>query len=180
MAGIKILSRLPFRGRLAKSISTVFLMDNVAKLVGIAATLVLIRALPKQDYAQYTFFLSAAFFFSGIVSSGIDMAYVRFAAEEFSARKRMPVDLFMFSIALCVLLYSILCPAVFIYSESISRIMFKSPLYGKPICMGLLAAVGIFLVAMGTTYYQVQEKYVTAGIMASIYAAIKNKMYLTA
>ena len=75
---------------LLKHISTVFLWDNIAKFFGIIATIILIRMLPKEDYALYTLFCAAATFFLGFVSSGIDMAYVRFAAEEYSITKKMP------------------------------------------------------------------------------------------
>jgi O-antigen/teichoic acid export membrane protein len=153
---------------LFKNISTVFLMDNIAKLVGMVTTLILIRMLPKEDYALYTFFWSAAMFFVGFVSSGIDMAYVRFAAEEYSDVKKMPNDIFFFSIILCFSAFLILSPVTIAFSKQLSLLMFKSGLYSKPIFVGYLAAIGLFLFAFGTRYYQVQEKYGTAGVLISL------------
>lgn len=157
-----------FKTSFFKDISTVFLMNTIEKLVGIVTTLILIRMLPKHDYALYTFFWSASLFFVGIITSGIDMAYVRFAAEEYSAKKEMPADIFIFSIAFCLFSFLLLSPVTFIFSKQLSALMFKSTLYSMPIIIGYLAAIGLFLIAIGTKYYQVQEKYKVAGILISL------------
>ena len=145
------------KSNLFKHISTVFLWDNLAKFIGIITTLILIRILPKEDYALYTFFWAAAMFFVGFVSSGIDMAYVRFAAEEYSVKKKMPNDIFVFSIILCFSIFMILSPAVLIFCKQLSLWMFKSSLYSKAIFLGFIAAIGLFFFVMASRYYPVQE-----------------------
>jgi len=159
------------KSNLFRHISTVFLWDNVAKIIGVITTIILIRMLPKEDYALYTFFLAAATFFVGFVSSGIDMAYVRFAAEEYSIRKKMPNDIFIFSFIVCFSVFLILFPTILIFSKQLSLLMFKSSLYGKPIFLGFVAAIGLFFITMVSRYYQVQEKYKTAGFLISLQKA---------
>jgi len=156
------------KSNLFKHISTVFLWNNIAKFFGIITTIILIRLLPKEDYALYTFFWAAAMFFAEFVSSGIDMAYVRFAAEEYSVKKKMPNDIFVFSILLCFAIFLILSPMIMIFRKQLSLLMFRSTLYSKPIVLGFIAAIGLFFIAMGSRYYQVQEKYKIAGFLGSL------------
>lgn len=153
---------------LFKHISIVFLWDNIAKFIGIITTIILIRMLPKEDYALYTFFWTVAMFFVGFVSSGIDMAYVRFAAEEYSTKKKMPNDIFVFSFILCFAIFLILSPTIIFFSKQLSLLLFKSNLYSKPIFLGFIAAIGLFSITMISRYYQVQEKYKKAGFIVSL------------
>lgn len=157
---------------LLKHISTVFLWDNIAKFFGIIATIILIRMLPKEDYALYTLFCAAATFFLGFVSSGIDMAYVRFAAEEYSITKKMPNDIFVFSLLLCLSVFLILSPVILTFSKEISVLMFKSTSYVTPILLGFMAAIGLLFINMISRYYQVQEKYKKAGFIISLQKVI--------
>lgn len=150
---------------LLRHISTVFLWDNIAKLVGITATIILIRTLSKEDFALYTFFCAAATFFVGFISSGIDMAYVRFAAEEYSITKKMPNDIFVFSLLLCLLVFLIISPVILTCGGEISVLMFKSTSYVMPTILGFAAAIGLLFINMISRYYQVQEKYKKAGFI---------------
>jgi|GEM_PF-6274193 O-antigen/teichoic acid export membrane protein len=153
---------------LFRHILTVFVWDNIAKALGIVVTIILIRVLSKEDYALYTFFWASAMFFVGLISNGIDMAYVRFAAEEYSATKRMPHDIYLFSIILCLSIFIVLSPMVLNYREELSLLMFKNSLYDKPLFLGFIAAVGLFLTGMISRYYQVQERYKKAGVFIAL------------
>lgn len=124
--------------------------------------------LPKEDYALYTFFWASAIFFVGFVSNGIDMAYVRFAAEKYSIKKKMPNDIFIFSVLLCFSIFLILFPIVLIFSKQLASVMFKNSLYGKPLFLGFMGAVGLFCSMMVLRYYQVQERYKKAGFIFSL------------
>ena len=157
---------------LFKHISTVFLWDSIAKFIGLVTTVILIRMLPKEDYALYTFFWAATMFFVGFISSGVDMAYVRFAAEEYSVKKKMPHDIFVFSIGLCLIAFLILSPIIIIFSKQLSLLMFKNSLYNKPLFLGFIAAIGMFFITMLSRYYQVQEKYKNAGFIISLQNAL--------
>ena len=160
------------KSNLFRHISIVFLWDNIAKFVGIVTTIILIRMLPKEDYAMYTFFWAAAMFFVGFVSDGIDMAYVRFAAEEYSIKRKMPNDIFVFSLLLCLSVFIVLFPLILTFNRQISSLMFKSTLYVRPIFLGFMAAVGLFFINMISRYYQVQEKYKKAGIIFNLQKVI--------
>jgi O-antigen/teichoic acid export membrane protein len=102
------------------------------------------------------------------VSNGIDMAYVRFAAEEFSAKKKISTDIFVFSIVLCISIFIVLSPLVFYYSRELSALMFRKTLFEKPLLLGFIAAIGLFLIGMISRYYQVQERYKKAGVIISL------------
>jgi len=156
------------KSTLFKHISIVFLWDNIAKCIGIITTLVIIRMLPKEDYALYTFFGAAAGLFVGFVSNGIDMAYVRFAAEEYSIKKKMPNDIFVFSLLLCLSAFLILSPIILTYKKQISMLVFKNPLYVTPLLLGFIASIGLFFINMISRYYQVQERYKKAGIIINL------------
>jgi len=144
---------------------TVFIWDNVAKVLGIIVTVILIRGLSKEDYALYTFFWASAMFFVGLIANGIDMAYVRVAAEEYSSTKKMPHDISLFSILLCLAVFLALAPVVFNFSGELSWLMFKNRLYNRPLLLGFVAAIGLFLIGMVSRYYQVQERFKEAGVL---------------
>ncbi len=154
--------------RLSKNILTVFVMDNIANAVGMLTTFILIRMLSKDDYALYTFFWAATVFFTGFMSSGIDMAYVRFAAEEYSVEKKMPRDIFLFSIILFLIVSLVVLTGIIIFKNQLALLLFKSGLYSGPIVLGCIASIGMFLTEIGTRYYQVQEKYGKAGILMNL------------
>ena len=156
------------KSKLLKHISIVFAWDNIAKFIGVVTTIICVRLLSKEDYAFYTLFLSASMFFVGVVSSGIDMAYVRFSAEEYSFKKKMPNDIFVFSLVFCFTIFIFLLPFVLVFNEKLSVLMFRNSSYGQAICLGFVSAMGLFLITMISRYYQVQEKYSLAGIFISL------------
>jgi O-antigen/teichoic acid export membrane protein len=96
------------------------------------------------------------------------MAYTRFAAEEYSITRKMPNDIFVFSLLLCLLVFIMLSPLVLIFGKEISTLMFKSTSYSTPIILGFMAAVGLILANMISRYYQVQERYKRGGLIISL------------
>lgn len=158
-----ILSRPLFR-----HISTVFIWDIVGKLIGVITTILLIRALPKNDYALYTFFYAAGALFIGVIANGIDMAYVRFASEEYSRKREMPNDIFIFSIFLCLFFYIVLTPIILSFRTSLSELMFRDQLFSSPLLLGFFFSFPPILTIFVTRYYQVQERYKRAGVLFSL------------
>jgi len=164
---IKTIAGKITKSQLIRHITIVVLWDNIAKIMGIISTIILIRLLSKNDYALYTFFWSSATLFVGFISNGVDMAYIRVAAEEFSKRKKMAYDIFVYFIALSFGIFLILCPFVIFFGKPLSLLLFKSSLYDKPLLLGFIAAMGLFFINAASRYYQVQEKYKKAGLIMS-------------
>ena len=53
----------------------------------------------------------------------------------------------------------------------IDLLMFRKNLYSKPIFLGFIVAIGLFFIVMVSRYYQVQERYKTAGFILSLQKA---------
>jgi len=160
--------RNSIRTNLFQQISVVFLWDSVSKALGLITAVLLIRLMAKEDYALYTFFWMSATFFLGVVTSGIDMAYVRFAAEEYSSTKKHPNDIFMFAGLLCASIFFLLAPVILLNSRQLSLLMFKNVGYGWPLFLGFITAIGLFFINIIARYYQIQERYQMAGIISSL------------
>jgi len=153
---------------LFKHISILFMWDNLSKITVAIITIILIRTLSKEDYALYTFFLASLNFFVGLMSSGIDTAYIRFSVEEYSITKKMPNDILIFSTVLCLFIFLGMSPIIFLFSKSTSLLIFKNTLYGQPLLFGFIAALGFFLITIVARYYQAQEKYVKSGFISNL------------
>jgi O-antigen/teichoic acid export membrane protein len=153
---------------LFRNISTVFVWDNIVKIIGLVTTVILIRTLPKEDYALYTFFGAALAFFASIVSNGINTSYVRLAAEEYSAELKMSNDLFVFLIFFSLVGFSLLSPLAIFFSKELSQLMFRSALYDKALFWGFIGALALFLTDITSTYYQVQEKFKISGFVIAV------------
>lgn len=129
---------------------------------------ILIWALTKEDYALYTLFGAVIAVVSEVTAGGLNMAYVRFASEHYSRSKKLPTDIFLFTVTLSLGVLLIASPALLVFSGVISRVLFSSLSYQAPLVLGFIGSVGSILLSCARAYYQVQESYFVAGICLAL------------
>jgi O-antigen/teichoic acid export membrane protein len=150
---------------LYKHISTAFIWDSFAKLIEAVTAILLIRIFSKNDCALYAFFCAAGALFTGVISGGIHMTYIRISAEEYSRGKTMPKDILAFSFAGCLLIFILLAPAILYYRNELSTLIFRNCMYSTPLLLGFFFSLSPMLTTFVSRFYQVQDQYKTAGLI---------------
>ncbi|MBQ3260604.1 MAG: oligosaccharide flippase family protein [Alistipes sp.] len=125
------------------------------------ATIVIVRLLSIDEYAIYTKFHSISVLSTTIIGTGLALAYVRFAAEKVSRGQDNSFGLFKLCSLLVCLATIISFIAIPIINKSFNTTFFISIIsliYG-----GVLA-----LNKMNQSYFQVDERFSTSGIITNI------------
>ena len=139
----------------------VLIFDIISKLLMAVATIVIVRLLSIDEYAIYTKFHSISVLSTTIIGTGLALAYVRFAAEKVSRGQDNSFGLFKLCSLLVCLATIISFIAIPIINKSFNTTFFISIIsliYG-----GVLA-----LNKMNQSYFQVDERFSTSGIITNI------------
>lgn len=128
------------RGSIQRNVATVVLFDAAAKAFTLVATILLIRCLGRDDYAVWTFFLSAAMVFAGILSSGATLSYVAYESHRHSIRKSRPdqPDIFWHVILLNIISHLVVASVGLPFTATLGSVFSKvEPESGFGFVLGL-------------------------------------------
>ncbi len=140
---------------------TVYFFDMIAKMFTVVITILIIRCLSENDYAKYTVFNSVGSFISGVLGSGIGLAYTRYAVQLRQTKSGGDSRLYimlrknMILLALVVILCSIFFLLV---TDKASFHVITGLLYGL-----VLAGYQLNIV-----FFQAQENYTVGGIISNV------------
>lgn len=140
----------------------VYIFDMIAKAFSALISILIIRILTVNDYSEYTFFFSISSFLSGILGSGIGLAYTTYAVELRETNKHADALLFHEMIKKLLYIYPMLSMVCFIIIVSFvggnALTVFMGILYGM-----LLSFNQIMIV-----FFQARKKYIVAGLVSNI------------
>lgn len=140
----------------------VYMFDMIAKGFSALISILIIRILTVNDYSEYTFFFSISSFLSGILGSGIGLAYTTYAVELRETNKQADALLFHEMIKKLLFIYPMLSLACFIVIVSFvggnALTVFMGIFYGM-----LLSFNQIMIV-----FFQARKKYIVAGLVSNI------------
>lgn len=134
--------------------------DLVSKLFSVIVSLLIIRVLTVEDYADITLFNSIATFLSGIIGSGLVLSFVRYYAENLS-RGRKSNYLFVFLLQTVVLAFVLVAIAFVIYSlaaQADTVLLMAALLYGFTLS----------IVSASQAFYQAKNMFAKAGIIGNV------------
>lgn len=140
----------------------VYIFDMIAKCLSALISIFIIRILTVNDYSDYTFFFSISSFLSGILGSGIGLAYTTYAVE--LREKSIHADALLFREMIKKLLFiypalSAVCFIVIVLFVGRNTItVFMGILYGM-----LLSFNQIMIV-----FFQARKEYIVAGLVSNI------------
>lgn len=140
----------------------VYFFDIIAKIFAAVISIIIIRVLSVKDYSEYTYFFSISSFLSGILGSGLGLAYTTYAVE---MRER--------DINSDIYLYRELERKLFIIYPIISCICLwgiKSFFGGTyiTIIFGIIYGMLLSFNQINIVFFQARKSYVTAGIISNI------------
>jgi O-antigen/teichoic acid export membrane protein len=144
---------------LRKGITKVYSGDVLSNIIGMATALFVIRGLPINDYAAYTAFYSMLTLVPWLVGSGINMALVRFSAEQISRSNEKPIELYVISFIFQLILYLMLGMIMLLLSNKVSNILFGQKAFDSSLHYGLIAGVGYLISQAGRGVYNAEEKF---------------------
>lgn len=139
----------------------VYFFELLAKLFSFSVSILIIRSLSKNDYSEYTLFNSVGSFISGILGSGIGLAYTRYAVELRQTKEGADVPLYK-RLRRCmyvVVAFGIVTMSgAVICFDSVKITYFLGAVYGFMMALSRLNIV----------FFQAREKYSKAGIISNI------------
>lgn len=139
----------------------VLIFDIISKLLVAVATIAFIRILSVEEYAIYTKFYAISTLSTTIIGTGLALAYVRFAAEKVSRGEKNSFGLFK----LCSLLVCLVTIASFISIPIINK-SFNTTTFVS--IMSLIYGGVLALNKMNQSYFQVDERFSTSGVITNI------------
>ncbi len=133
--------------------------DVASKVFSVATVFLLIRGLSILDYANYTTFSGVSYLFPGIVGAGINMALVRFSADQLSRGKGKPLELYFLAVFLQLTIYTLMAILCLFFPAQSSRLLFGQPTLALPLKLGLFAGLGLLITQFARSLYQAEEKF---------------------
>ncbi len=140
----------------------VYYFDIIAKIFSAFISIAIIRILSVGDYAEYTYFFSISSFLSGILGSGIGLAYTTYAVGLREENENLDIILFKELIQKMMMIYplvAILCYLGINYILGGAKITI---LFG--ISYGLLLSIN----QINIVFFQSRKNYVRAGIISNL------------
>lgn len=140
----------------------VYYFDIIAKVFSAFISIAIIRILSVGDYAEYTYFFSISSFLSGILGSGIGLAYTTYAVGLREENENLDIILFKELTQKMMMLYpfvAILCYLGINYILGGTNITI---LFG--ILYGLLLSIN----QINIVFFQSRKNYVRAGIISNL------------
>ncbi len=140
---------------------TVYFFDMVSKCFTIITTILIIRCLSKNDYAEYTVFNSIGSFIAGVLGSGIGLAYTRYAVQ--LRQREYGEDNKLYLVLRKIMLFGsgVLILGCFFMLLVLEKKMFN-------IFAGVLYGVLLANYQLNTIFFQSKEQYTTGGIISNI------------
>ena len=145
-------------GFIPKDFSTVWVFSMAAKVLQLVVTVLLVRILTVEDYADYTVFFTTSSTILGIAGQSIALAYVRYNTERLSEDEGYRDSLIVFSHALNLVCALLLLAATY----PLARVM------GVETMLMLATIVyGFFLgaVQLNIAFFQSREHYAKSGVI---------------
>lgn len=140
----------------------VYFFDIIAKVFSALISILIIRVLSVGDYAEYTFFFSISSFFSGVLGSGLGLAYTTYAVPLREEGENEDICLYRGLRNGLLLVYPLLSLLCYV---GIKNIIGGSQV---TIIFGVLYGMLLSLNQINTVFFQARKNYVTAGIIANI------------
>lgn len=133
----------------------------VSKCFTIITTILIIRCLSKNDYAEYTVFNSIGSFIAGVLGSGIGLAYTRYAVQ--LRQREYGEDNKLYLVLRKIMLFGsgVLILGCFFMLLVLEKKMFN-------IFAGVLYGVLLANYQLNTIFFQSKEQYTTGGIISNI------------
>lgn len=150
------MSRIP--NIIPKDFSVVTVFNLVARVLQLVVTVILVRVLSVEDYADYTVFFTASSTILGITGQSIALAYVRYNTEKLSRDSAYKDGLIIISHGINLLCLFMLLAGSYPLAEAMGvtrPIMMVSVLYGF-----LLSSV-----QLNIAFFQSRELYTKSGIV---------------
>lgn len=145
-----------------RNISKVYIGDVLSKIFAVGTLILLIRSLSVSDYAVYTVFYTIAALMPGLVGNGINMAMVRFSAEQLSLTGKKALELYVASLVFQIVLYAGLCSVLLLAgSDTLDTLLFGEKTFGGALKCGLIAGLGLLVTQAGRSIYQAEERFGT-------------------
>lgn len=149
------------KNKLKSDYFKVYFFDMIAKVFTVVISIMIIRCLTEKDYANYTLFNSIGSFISGVLGSGIGLAYTRYAV--ILRQKKVGTDALLFyrlRNKMMRIVYVIFLMGFIIYfvSTSLTYTFLLGGIYG------LILA----LYQLNVVFFQAREKYFIGGIVSNI------------
>lgn len=140
---------------------TVFFFDMIVKFFTVIISILIIRCLTKTDYAVYTLFNSIGSFISGVLGSGVGLAYTRYAVQLRQQKNGEENNLY------CVLRkWMILIGGVIVIGGSCILAFIDKHEFN--IIAGLMYGVLLANYQLNTVFFQAKEKYSIGGAVSNI------------
>lgn len=159
-----------FKKILRSDYAKVYYFDIVAKFFAALISIIIIRTLSVIDYSEYTYFFSISSFVSGILGSGIGLAYTSYAVELREEKENADA-----------LLYESLKKVLFVAYPAISVICFLGILYFvggsyNTLMFGILYGMLLSFNQINIVFFQARKQYVTAGVVSNIKSILLSVM----
>jgi|GEM_PF-2508014 len=139
------------------AITTVF--DIISKIGSTVVTLLIIRILTVDEYADITFFNSIATFLSGVIGSGLTLSFVRYYAESTSRGNQNP-SLFYSLIKMIIIAYLLVFSVFATYCHF-------APGNSTLLILSLVFGLSLSLVSAVQAFYQASNRFSRAGLVVN-------------
>lgn len=158
---------------LAGNITKVYAGNLLSKICAFLSTILIIRHLSVQEYAQFLAFITIFYLFPSVISSGINLALIRFSSEHFSRTGERYVNLYLINFFFQISAYIILCLISYIFLKQVNAVLFGSKDFSSAILYGLVGGGGYLILQIGISIYQSEEKFNTSIILGIVVQFLK-------
>jgi len=148
-----------WKSPLTKNISKVYVGDVLSKLFFVGTTLLLIRGLTVEDYANFTVFYGMLIFVPSLVGGGITSGLVRFSTEYISKTKSKPFQLYFIGLIFQLVIYIFLCLAFFSSANRVTSFLFGQKHFDLALRYALIGGLGFLVTQAGRGIYQAEERF---------------------
>lgn len=157
-------------GRIKKLIRNdyliVYFFDIIAKCFSAIISILIIRALTVEDYAEYTMFFSVSSLLSGVLGNGMGLAYTTYAVEIRETQEDADGYLFKELSNKLFVLYPIVSLLCYFIIGNFVKGTKITILFG--VIYGMLLAMN----QINTVFFQARKRYFVAGLIANIRSVI--------
>jgi O-antigen/teichoic acid export membrane protein len=143
----------------ARNITKVYGGNIVSTAINVGTALILIRGLSVSDYASFVAFNSLAALSAGLVGNAINIALVRFAAEQLSRTGKKPYSLYIAALIVEVAIFLVLIVVCFASPAGISKLVLGKDTFARAVQVGMIYGLGLLLLQMGRGVYQAEQRF---------------------
>jgi len=151
--------RLWLQSSTARNLSTVYLGDLLSKALGMVSVLILIRGLTVEEYAHFIAYASTATLLSGLIGNGLNIALVRFSADQLSRTGVKPRALYLTTVLGEVMLFLPIMLIYLFFPFSVASLLLGKPTYAKAIQPAAVYGLGLLLLQVGRSIYQAEQQF---------------------